>query len=297
MVPANKLSSEQRGELIRVVNSQEYRDLPPAQIVPALADRGLYLASEATIYRILREEKQLAHRRNSRRPQRRSTPRELKATGPNQVWSWDITYLRCWIRGRYYYLYMIVDIYSRKIVAWQVHERESADYAAALIRDAARQEGIDANQVILHSDNGSPMKGATMLATLQSLGIAASFSRPAVSNDNPFSESLFGTLKGRPAYPQDGFEGHVEAYAWVRHFVDWYNHRHLHSGLKYVTPHQRHTGADREILSKRHQVYQQAMRRDPQRWSGATRNWSPAEATVHNPGKSIKGSRAATGAA
>jgi len=117
----------------------------------------------------------------------------------------------------------------------------------------------------------------------------------AVQNNG--GRPLFGTLKGRPAYPQDGFEGHVEAYAWVRHFVDWYNHRHLHSGLKYVTPHQRHTGADREILSKRHQVYQQAMRRDPQRWSGATRNWSPAEATVLNPGKSIKGSRAATGAA
>ncbi len=179
----------------------------------------------------------------------------------------------------------MMDIYSRKIVGWQVHDSESSDLAANLLVDVCYREGLQRHQVVLHSDNGSPMTGATMLATLQQLGIIPSLSRPSVSNDNPYSESLFKTLKYRPEYPSLPFKTLVDAREWVAGFVSWYNHEHLHSAIKFVTPAQRHAGNDKTILAKRHQVYQAAKAKYPQRWSGNTRNWEPVQEVLLNPDK------------
>ena len=174
-------------------------------------------------------------------------------------------------------------IYSRKIVGWCVHETESSDFAAALIAEIAQREHIHPDQLVLHSDNGAPMKGATLLATLQSLGIASSFSRPAVSNDNPFSEALFRTAKYRPDYPSQPFADLDQARHWVTQFVDWYNHHHRHSAIRFVTPDQRHQQLDQAILEQRQRTYRLARDRNPQRWSGSTRNWQPISVVWLNP--------------
>jgi len=278
-MPANRLSETEVARVLAVLNAPEYAAKSPNQVVPMLADCGQYIASESTMYRILREEKLLHHRQASA-PARRHEPTPRVASGPNQVWSWDITWLASPVRGMYFYLYLIMDIYSRKIVAWQVHERECAAYAAALAREGCYVEGVDAQAVVLHADNGSPMKGATMLATLERLGVIPSFSRPAVSDDNPFSESLFRTLKYRPEYPGQAFENITQARVWVERFVRWYNDDHRHSAIRFVTPHERHSGQDLEILQRRHALYQEARRHNPERWSGETRNWTPVRTAV-----------------
>lgn len=282
--PPNKLSRTERERVLAVVNSPQYRDLSPNQIVPRLADDGRYLASEATIYRLLREEDMLAHRAASRPPVRREPPRH-RADGPNQIWSWDISYLPSSVRGQFYYLYLIVDVWSRKIVGASVECRESAELARQLMLRICEREAIEAGSIVLHSDNGGPMKGATFQATLEALGVAASYSRPRVANDNPFSESLFRTLKYRPSYPRGGrFDSLDAARAWVDDFVGWYNGEHRHSGIRFVTPAQRHAGQDRALLERRHRVYEAAKRRHPHRWgSRSTRNWSPIEQVDLNP--------------
>jgi transposase InsO family protein len=281
-VPKNKLSDAERDWVLEVVNWPEYRDLSPKQIVPLLADQGVYMASERSVYRILHAADQLKHRERSK-PRRRHKPREHVAHGPLEVWSWDITYLRSAVRGQFYYLYLVVDIWSRKIVGWCVEEQESMELAAEFIRNTCADLGIDPEGIVLHSDNGGPMKGATMLATLQALGIISSFSRPRVSDDNPYSEALFRTLKYRPEYPDKPFESLEEARAWVQSFVDWYNGMHLHSAIGFVTPNDRHEGRDVEILARRKEVYEQARQRHPERWSGATRNWDRVEIVKLNP--------------
>lgn len=280
--PANALSEAERREVLAAVNAPGNCDLSPKQIVPRLADEGRYLASESTIYRILHDADQLAHRGPARAPTRHHATAHV-ATGPNQVWSWDITYLRSALNGRFYYLYMVVDVWSRKVVGWSLHEEESMDLAAQLIRETCARTGIDVNGLVLHSDNGGPMKGSTMLATLQRLGVVASFSRPHVSDDNPFSEALFRTLKYRPGYPRKPFETTERARAWVAGFVAWYNDEHRHSGIRFVTPEQRHTGQDIAILARRAHVYEAARKRRPERWSRATRNWTPVGAVYLNP--------------
>lgn len=282
--PANALTPDERQQVLEVANRPQFADLSPKQIVPRLADQGEYLASESSFYRILRDEKQLTHRGKAR-PHTHRRPQPLVANGPNQVWTWDITYLATTVRGRFFYLYLIVDIFSRKIVGWEVHEQESAEHAAALFRQSHLREGVDADRLALHSDNGGPMKGATMLATLQRLGVMPSFSRPSVSNDNPFSEALFRTLKYTPAYPDGPFASLQDARAWVARFVSWYNGVHLHSAIQFVTPDQRHRGEDHERLDRRIEVYEAAKARNPARWSGDIRNWEPAGAVSLNPGK------------
>jgi len=278
--PDNKLSPAEQRRVLEVLNSEEFRDLSPNQIVPILAERGEYLCSEATMYRLLKKEGQLAHRERSKEPEERIPVRRI-ATRPNQVWSWDITYLRGPARGSFFYLYMVVDIWSRKIVGWQVHAEESGELASALIRDAARSEGIDVNTLTLHSDNGGPMKGATMLATLQTLGIVPSFTRPRVSDDNAFSEALFKTLKYRPEYPVERFQSLQEARSWVTGFVRWYHYQHRHSGIAFVRPIDRHDGRDIAILETRKAAYEVAKRRHPERWgSRATRSWERPERVV-----------------
>ena len=287
--PPHKLTDIERAEVLAIANSDEFGHLPPSQIVPRLADQGCYVASESTFYRILRDEKQLTHRHSERPPQTRTKPRAICATAPNQLYSWDITYLPSVIRGQFFYLYLFVDIFSRKIVGWQAYEEESSALAGALLRDLCHREGIQSNQLMLHSDNGSPMKGSTMLATMQQLGVMPSFSRPSVSNDNPYSESLFKTLKYRPQYPLKPFADVTEARQWITGLVEWYNHEHRHSAINFVTPAQRHEGLDEQLLNNRKAVYEAAYAKNPQRWSGNTRNWQRVEAVHLNPDKVKEG--------
>ena len=281
--PANKIRPQEEDTLLEYMNSPEFRDLTPKQMVPALADRGIYLASESTCYRILRKLGQTTHRSSSAPPTRRHRPSEKVATGPCQVYSWDITYLKSPIRGVYFYLYLVMDVWSRKIVGWAIHGSERAEYSARLISKICAREGIKPDDLTLHADNGGPMKGSTMLATLQRLGVVPSFSRPQVSDDNPYSESLFRTLKTRPEYPQEAFASLEDAKVWVGLFVQWYNTEHRHSAIKFLTPEERHSGLQEKILENRVKVYEKARRRNPERWSKATRNWSPVLEVCLNP--------------
>lgn len=281
-VPPNTLTARQRRRVLDVLTSERFRDHSPRQIVPKLADEGVYVASESTMYRLLRSERLLTHRGRSRPPSHHRPP-ELVASSPNRVWSWDITYLRAPVRGSFFYLYLIEDLYSRRIVGWEVHDEESAEASSKLVQRACQRHDVDGKRLHLHSDNGGPMKGATMLATLQRLGVVASFSRPRVSDDNPYSESLFRTLKYRPGFPNRPFRDIGEARDWVSGFVLWYNTQHLHSALNFVTPDDRYHGRDKAILAARHRLYQRARKQHPHRWSGDTRDWSEPPVPVLNP--------------
>lgn len=285
--PHNKLSSLEQQRILKIANSRKFAHLSPNQIVPMLADQGKYIASESTFYRLLRQADQLAHRGKAKPPTRKR-PAPLQANGPNQLWSWDITYLATTVKGIFFYLYLIMDIFSRKIVGWEVYENESADQASKVFRKAYLREGVAGDDLVLHSDNGSPMKGATMLATLQRLGVMPSFSRPSVSDDNPYSEALFKTLKYHPGFPNKPFDCLEEARNWVVGFQHWYNEIHRHSALKFVTPGQRHRGEDIAILEQRHLLYEAAKVCLPGRWAGATRNWTPVETVYLNPIKPAK---------
>jgi transposase InsO family protein len=282
--PANALGLDERAQVLTRVNHPALADLSPKQIVPRWADQGEYLASESTLYRLLRAQAQLTHRGKAA-PMTRRRPASLVATGPNQIWTWDITYLATPVRGAFFYLYLIVDLFSRKIVGWEVHAQESAQYAAQLFRSAYLREAVNGAALTLHSDNGAPMKGATMLATLQRLGVVSSFSRPAVSNDNPYSEALFRTVKYTPAYPEGPFASLDAARSWVAHFVPWYNEAHYHSSIRFVTPGQRHRGEEPAVLQQRAAVYEAARAQHPSRWSGEIRNWTPVGPVSLNPGK------------
>jgi len=287
-VSGNKLSDAEREQIIETCNLSEYKSLPPSQIVPILADKGEYIASESSFYRVLRDADQVNRRGRVEQPKNHIKPKGHNATAPNQVWSWDITYLASAVRGVFYYLYLMEDIFSRKIVGWEIHAHESAEYASQLIRKTCLAENIHQEGLVLHSDNGSPMKGATMLATLQKLGVVPSFSRPSVSDDNPYSESLFRTLKYAPSYPNQPFQNIESAREWVHTFVRWYNEQHRHSAIRYVTPGQRHAGEDQAILIQRKTVYEAAKKRNPARWSGAIRNWDRIENVWLNPPKEIR---------
>lgn len=279
--PANKLSDHERQQIVEIATSPEFVDLAPHQIVPKLADMGIYIASESSIYRELRTRELDAHRGRTRPPTRRR-PDEHVATGPNQVWCWDITYLRSPIAGAFYYLYLFLDVWSRKIVGWSVLAEESNEAAATLFTQICGDEQLDPKGLVLHSDNGGPMKGATMLATLQKLGVVPSFSRPSVSDDNAFVESLFRTAKYRPDYPSGPFASLAAAREWVTKFVGWYNDEHQHSAIRFVTPSDRHTGRDIAVLARRREVYACARDRSPQRWSSVTRNWTPIDTVILN---------------
>jgi putative transposase len=270
-----------------IANSEKYRDLSPHQIVPKLADEGQYIASESSFYRLLRDEKLMTHRSKSK-PKTNHPPRSLVAIRSNQVWSWDITYLPSAIKGKYYYLYMVEDIFSRFIVGWCVKEIECSDLASLLIEQCCINQSIERHQIDLHSDNGSPMKGATMRATLERLGVAPSFSRPRVSNDNPYSESLFKTLKYCHHYPVKAFATLQVAQEWVKAFAHWYNTEHLHSEIRFVTPHIRHYGLEDKILYERDILYKISRNMNPLRWSRGTRNWNPVPEVILNPGKEKK---------
>lgn len=285
--PVNKLSVDEQQQILEVIHQPEYQSLPPSQIVPRLADQGTYLASESSFYRVMHRHNQQQHRGRSKK-RTVKPPTSHRATAANQVWMWDITWLAGPVKGLFFYLYLVLDLFSRKIVGWEVWEEESAQQASRLMRRTVLSEQCVLRQqpLILHSDNGSPMKGATLLETLYSLGITPSRSRPRVSNDNPYAESIFRTCKYRPEYPEHGFKDRTEAREWVQRFVRWYNLEHRHSGLNFLTPSQRHTGQADDVLAKRKRVYEAAKALHPGRWSGATRDWSLDEEVWLNPEKS-----------
>jgi len=280
--PANKLSEAERQLLIKTSVSVTFVNLSPHQIVPKLADDGVFIASESTFYRVLKAEKLDLHRGHSK-PRVVTPPKAFEATRPNQIYSWDITFLRSSVRGQFFYLYLFLDLFSRKIVGWNIHESQDSSFSAALLEKICKIEKINKFQVTVHSDNGGPMKGATMLATMQKLGVMPSFSRPSVSNDNPYSESMFKTIKYCPIFPAKPFEDIEAAIIWMQKFTTWYNTEHLHSGINFVTPSSKHEGLDVEILKNRNEVYETARNKNPERWSGKTRNWDPITVVKLNP--------------
>lgn len=283
--PPNKLTPEERQIVLSTVNEPRFASKPPNEIVPTLADEGVYIASESTFYRILREEKMQNHRGRSQQPGKHAKPTSYVATASNQVWTWDITYLNGPVKGLFFYLYLILDLFSRDIVGWEVWEKESADYAGELIRRSCLAQGrLTTTPLVLHSDNGSPMKGATMLETLYALGITPSNSRPRVSNDNSYSEAMFRTLKYSPNFQPKGFETLEDARKWCQIFVNWYRYEHHHSGIKFLTPAERHDGKSEIILANRHLIYEAAKATHPERWNGrSTRDWSNITEVYLNP--------------
>jgi putative transposase len=283
----NALTPAEQARVLTLMTGLSYAGLSPKQLVPRLADEGVYLASESTMYRLQRR---FGLRASGRPPARSHVTRAATAhcaTGPNQVWSWDITYLPTKVRGRFLYLYLVLDVWSRRIVGWQVHERENPKLASEMIQHICEDQKIDPSGLVLHSDNGKAMRGSTMVATLQWLGIVPSFSRPHVSDDNPYSEALFRTLKHGPSYPNFPFTSLDAARRWVARFTDWYNREHRHSAIRFVTPHERHFGFEHAVLDRRRALYERARRKKPQRWSGPARNWTPVGAVVLNPEPTI----------
>ena len=283
--PAHALSPAERAQLLRVANEPRFADVPPARIVPMLADEGVYLGSESSLARVLRAQGQNCHRGRAKKPRAVRPPTTHVATAARQVWCWDMTYLPAAVIGMWFHLYLILDLYSRKVVGWEVHATDDSHHAAHLVRRTALAEGIAsmATKPVLHGDNGATLKATTVLAMLYWLGVKPSYSRPRVSDDNAFAESLFRTAKYRPEFPAKGFADLDAARAWGAAFVRWYNDEHRHSGIRYVTPAQRHSRQDRAILAARHALYLKAREHNPARWSGATRDWSPIDAVTLNP--------------
>lgn len=283
--PGHALSAEERQRILELANEARFAELPPARIVPMLADEGTYIASESSFSRVLRAHGQVRHRGRWKSPHKTRPPSTHVATAPRQLWCWDMTFLASRVVGQWFYLYLILDVYSRKIVGFEVHASDSSDHAVELLRRTALAEGIHAleQRPVLHGDNGATMKATTVLAMLHWLGITPSYSRPRVSDDNAFVEALFRTAKYRPAFPASGFADLQAARLWANQFVSWYNHEHRHSGIRYVSPAQRHEGHDEQILARRHALYQKAREANPARWSRHTRNWNPITVVTLNP--------------
>lgn len=278
--PSNALSPLEEARVMALM--EKHHGTSPKQLVAKLADENVYVASESTMYRLVRR-KSGRKTRAVGRSQVSRAKMVHEATAPNQVWSWDITWLPTTVRGRFFFLYLVIDVWSRRIVGWDVHERETAELAAEMTARICREEAIDPKGLVLHSDNGTPMRGSTMLATMQWLGIVPSFSRPHVSDDNPYSEALFRTLKHGPMYPRRPFTTVDEARAWIARFVAWYNGEHRHSAIRFVTPNDRHYGRQERILARRRALYERARAKRPDRWSGGTRDWTPVGLVVLNP--------------
>lgn len=261
-------------------NSPEFASLPPNVIVPTLADKGIYIASESICYRVLKSDSPLTRRSRECQYKR---PEVLKADAPNQVWCWDISYLPSWVRGQHFYLYMIIDIYSSKIIVWPTFFPASPE-SWQLSNCNALYGMRNTHQTTWCF--GGPMRSYTLLAKMYTLGVLSSYSRPRVSNYNPYSESLFRTLKYCPWWPENGFHTiDNNARAWVSRFTSWYNAEHRHSGIKYVTPDERHRGIDVKILAARISVYRLAHQQHPERWSKQLRYWNHITEVYLNPEK------------
>lgn len=277
---SNGLTHGEKQKIIEVACSAEFRDMSPNQIVPILAERGIFIGSESSFFRTLKEAGLLTHRSKAKVPDRKR-PEEIIATGSNQVYTWDISYLLSFVRGVYFYLYLILDIWDRSIVGWEIHEKEDGKLAGDLLNSTCIQNGVERDKLTVHQDNGGPMVSGEFLSVLAQWG-QASYSRPGVSDDNPFSESQFRTLKYRPNYP-GSFETLGEVKAWIARYVEWYNKEHRHSGIGFVTPHQRRSGVDIQILEKRKETYLKAKELHPERWSGNIRKWDRPSEVALNP--------------
>lgn len=289
-MPAHALSEAERQAILDACHRPDFASLPPAQIVTRLLDEeATYIASESSFYRVLRAANEQHHRGRAVPPREPVPPPRHAADGPNQVWTYDVTYLPTHVRGVFLYLYLVIDVFSRKIVGAEVFDAENAINSSRIVERAVLREQCAHRPLILHADNGSPMKGSALRVTLERLGITPSHSRPRVSNDNAFSEALFRTCKYRPDYPVDGFDTLQEARLWVHAFVQWYNHQHRHSAIRLVTPAQRHQGLDAAILAQRTALYEEARRRHPRRWSGRIRNWDPIPTVWLNPDRQETG--------
>ncbi|SDU16419.1 Transposase InsO and inactivated derivatives [Pseudomonas pohangensis] len=283
--PPNKLSEAERQAVLNAANQPGFASLTPHQIVPKLADSGVYLASESTFYRVLKAANQQIRRGRTKAPKRRVLTTH-RADGRNQVWCWDITWLPSTVKGRFFYWYMVKDIYSRKLVANEVHEVESAEHACELLEKGCLREHTAGRPLVLHSDNGNVMRGSLLRESMISLGVEPSFSRPRVSNDNAYAEALFRTAKYCPLWPEQPFDSITEARLWVQKFIEWYNEDHRHSALKYVTPNERHEGKAPALLRARAVLYEGARLKNPSRWTTRTRNWDLASTVYLNPERS-----------
>ena len=262
--PARALTAEEQALVREVLNSERFQDCAPREVYATLLDEGTYLCSWRTMYRILHEYAEVRERRDQLRHPAYSKP-ELLATGPNQLWSWDITKLKGPAAWTSYYLYVILDVYSRCIVGWMIMERECASLAEELIADTCAKEGIAPEQLTLHADRGSAMTSKTVAQLLADLGVTKTHSRPHVSNDNPYSEAHFKTLKYRPGFPKQ-FGCLADARAWMRQFVQWYNQEHRHSGIGLLTPATVHQGRAAAVIGARQEVLQAAYTAHPERF-------------------------------
>jgi len=282
--PSNRLSAEERAAVLATCHAPRFADLPPGQIVPRLADEGMYLASESSFYRLLHDADE-QHERGRARRRSSATITSHEGHGPNELWSWDVTWLASPTRGVFFYLYLIMDVWSRKIVAHEVYESETGELAASLVTRAVLAERCRDSALVLHADNGGPQRSSTLRVKLEELGLRSSFSRARVSDDNAYSESLFRTTKYRPDFPTEGFASVETAREWVLGFVRWYNDEHRHSAINFVTPAERHRGDDVAVLAGRERVYDEAKARNPARWSGERRDWSRPGTVWLNPEK------------
>ena len=258
------LGAAEQNKVRDLLNSAPYQDRSPRQVYAALLDQGEYFCSWRTMYRILHQHGEVKERRNQLRRPAYQRP-ELLATGPNQLWTWDITKLRGPVKWHYYYLYVMLDVYSRCVVGWLLAECESAHLAQELIATCCARHQIEPGQLTVHADNGSAMQAKSVALLLADLGVIKSHSRPGVSNDNPFSEAQFKTLKYAPGYP-DRFGSLADARQWAQAFFTWYNHDHHHTGIGLFTPADVHTGRAAELWHKRQAVMQQAYAAHPERF-------------------------------
>jgi putative transposase len=248
-VPGRALTEQEEQAVVDVLHANEYVDMTPTEIFMALLDQGRYLCSVATMYRLLSKRDEVKERRAQRRHLAYAKP-ELLAIGPNQVWSWDITKLKGPVKWSYYHLYVVMDIFSRYVVGWMLAERESEDLARALIAQAVSDQDVASGQLTIHADRGSSMRSKSVAELLVDLGVTKSHSRPQVSNDNPYSESQFRTLKYRPEFPER-FGSPEEARLVCRKIITWYNTQHYHSGIGLLTPESVHYGRAQAILDQR----------------------------------------------
>lgn len=258
------LPMQERDAVRETLNSARFADSSPRQVYGTLLDEGQYLCSVSTMYRILEEHAEVRERRNQKRHPAYKKP-ELLATAPNQVWSWDITKLRGPVPHVYYFMYTILDIFSRYVVGYMIAARELAHLARQLVGDSCAKQGIEPEQLILHADRGSSMTSKTLALLLADLGVGKSHSRPYTSDDNPFSEAQFKTMKYRPDYP-DRFGSLEDARIWARSFFHWYNHEHRHTSLGLMTPATVHDGLAAELTSQRQVVLRAAYEEHPERF-------------------------------
>jgi putative transposase len=258
------LGSEERKEVLDILNSERFIDKAPYEVYAILLDEGRYYCSIRTMYRILEEHSEIRERRNQASHPVYTKP-ELIASTPNQVWSWDITKLRGPVKWAYFYLYVILDIFSRYVVGWMVAHRESSVLAQRLISEASRQQGIGAGQLTIHADRGTSMTSKTVAMLLSDLGITKTHSRPHTSNDNPYSEAHFKTLKYHPVFP--GSFGCIEDVRnFCREFFDWYNNEHRHTGIGLMTPQMVHYGLAEDVRKAREEVLKRAYDAHPERF-------------------------------